>query len=145
MDKALLSTQMKVKVDSQENHPSGLHPRTLFLGVNLTVLNPDFRCLTYKVWLFFVQANIQMQLRSNKSGLFLNIESGPHSSEYSSTIKHCVGLSVGGQGRHLEGSNHCLAQTSCHHMDFFFSLTNFFLNIQSINNNIFFFNFFFYQ
>ena len=36
MNKALISTQMKVKVDSQENQPSVLHPRTSFWGVNIS-------------------------------------------------------------------------------------------------------------
>ena len=31
---------MKVKVDSQENHPSVLHPRTLFWGVNISTDSP---------------------------------------------------------------------------------------------------------
>ena len=31
---------MKVKVDSHENHPSVLHPRTLFWGVNISMLVP---------------------------------------------------------------------------------------------------------
>ena len=38
--KALLSTQMKMKVDSQENHPSVLHTRTSFWGVNISRQQP---------------------------------------------------------------------------------------------------------
>ena len=36
IEKTLLSIQMKVNVDFHENHPSILHPRTLFWGVNIS-------------------------------------------------------------------------------------------------------------
>ena len=39
LDKALLATQMKVKVYSHENHTSVLHPRTWFRGLNISMFD----------------------------------------------------------------------------------------------------------
>ena len=41
LEKVLLSTQMKVKVDSHDINPSVLHPRTSYWGVNISILGPS--------------------------------------------------------------------------------------------------------